>query len=433
MRFLGKAMSSVVQRGRYVVIGCLLAGAVVALAACGSSSKSSSSGASSGSSGGNTINIYSDLPLKQAVSAQSIPAVNGEKLALKQAGYKAGQWKVNFISMDDSTATSPTAYDLNVCQSDARRAATDSKAVVVLGPFNSGCAEVEIPITNQAGLGQVSMANTYPGLTTNDPGTSPGEPQKYYPTGKRTYLRIVPRDTIQGQAGLVAMKQLGCSRVAVADDKTPYGVGLATQIKLHGSQNGITVTSVTPVDPTSPNFRAYASSVKSQGANCVYTAFNPTGEVQLIKDINAAVPTAKIFGGDGVCSGAETNPAKGGIPKSVGPLFHCTVATQGLTAYPGGRSFLAAYKAAYGDSNPDPYSIYGYEAMKLALDTIAKLGAKGNDKSAVLAALFATKGYHGAIGTYGFDTNGDTTIKTYGLYKVGPDGNPEYVKGVTVS
>ena len=414
--------------------------AVLAIAACGSSSNSSSSSSTSSASGGSsgsssssgTIDIYSDLPLKGAVSAQTGPALNGEKLALSQAGGKAGQWKVNFISLDDSTATSPTNYDLNVCQANARKAATDPKAVYMVGPFNSGCAEVEIPITNQAGLAQVSPANTYPGLTTNDPGTAPGEPQKYYPTGKRTYLRIVPRDTIQGQAGLVAMKQQGCSRVAVADDKTPYGVGLATQIQLHGKANGIVVTGVTPVDPTSPNFRSYASSVKSQGANCVYTAFNPPGEVELVKDINAAIPTAKIFGGDGVCSGGETNPKTGGFPASIAPLFFCTVATQGLTTYPGGKAFLAAYKNAYGVSNPDPYSIYGYEDMQLALKTIAKLGAQGNSKAAVLSALFATKNYAGAIGTYGFDANGDTTLKSYGLYKVGPDGNPLFAKTITV-
>jgi branched-chain amino acid transport system substrate-binding protein len=366
------------------------------------------------------------------VSAQTVPALNGEKLALSQAGNKAGQWNINFVSLNDATATSPTNYDLNVCQANARKAATDPKAVYLVGPFNSGCAEVEIPITNQAGLAQVSPANTYPGLTTNDPGTASGEPQKYYPTGKRTYLRIVPRDTIQGQAGLVAMKQLGCTRVAVADDKTPYGAGLATQIQLHGKANGITVTGVTPVDPTSPNFRSYASSVKASGADCVYTAFNPPGEVQLVKDINAAIPTAKIFGGDGVCSGGETNPSKGGFPASIAPLFHCTVATQGLTTYPGGKAFLAAYKKAYGVSDPDPYSIYGYEDMQLALKTIAKLGAQGNSKSAVLAALFATKNYGGAIGTYGFDANGDTTLKAYGLYKVGSDGNPLFDKTITV-
>ena len=322
-----------------------------------------------------------------------------------------------------------------MCQANARKAATDAKAVYLVGPFNSGCAKVEIPITNQAGLAQVSPANTYPGLTTNDPGTSPGEPQQYYPTGKRTYLRIVPRDTIQGQAGLVAMKQQGCTRVAVADDKTPYGVGLATQIQLNQKKYGITVTGVTPLDPTAPNFRSYASTVKSQGANCVYTAFDPPGEVELVKDINAAVPSAKIFGGDGVCSGGETNPAKGGFPASIAPLFFCTQAAQGLTTYPGGKAFASAYKAKYGVAVTaiDPYAIYGYEDMQLALRTIAKLGAQGNSKAAVLKALFATKDHSGAIGTYGFDANGDTTLKSYGLYKVGANNNPEFDKTITVS
>src|SRR5581483_9461240 len=182
---------------RAISVGCALLAAALVIAACGSSKSSSSassgagsSGSSGGSSGGNTVDVYSDLPLKGAVSAQTVPALNGEKLALTQAGYKAGQWKINFISLDDSTATSPTNYDLNVCQANARKAATDPKAVYLVGPFNSGCAKVEIPITNQAGLAQVSPANTYPGLTTNEPGTAPGEPTKYYPAGTRTYLRI---------------------------------------------------------------------------------------------------------------------------------------------------------------------------------------------------------------------------------------------------
>jgi branched-chain amino acid transport system substrate-binding protein len=418
MRLLSRAMS-----------GCVTAGVVVALAACGSSStSSSSSGASSG--GANTIDIYSSLPLKGAVNAQSIPALNGEKLALSQVHYKVGQWKINFNSLDDSTATSPTNYDLNQCAADARKAATDPKAVYYVGEFNSGCTEVVLPILNQSGLPEMSPANTYVGLTTNDPGSAPGEPQKYYPTGKRNYLRIVPRDSVQGVAGLVAMKQFGCKRIAVANDKTPYGAGLATQIQLNHARFGLTLTGNTALDPTAPNYRAYASSLKAQGADCVYTAFNPPGEVELVKDINSALPTAKIFGGDGICSGGETNPAKGGFPKSIAPLFHCTVATQAITALPGGRAFLKAYKATYGVSSPDPYAIYGYEAMKVGLDTIAKLGPKGNDKAAVLAALFAVKSRHGAIGTYGFDANGDTTIKAYGLYKVGPDGNPEFLRSV---
>ncbi|MBV9808777.1 MAG: branched-chain amino acid ABC transporter substrate-binding protein, partial [Solirubrobacterales bacterium] len=347
------------MRFRSAVLAGAFAVAALAIAACGSSSsstKSPSSGGSSGSSsggGGKTIDIYSSLPLQGAVNVQTLPMVNGIKLALAQAGGKAGQFTVNYTSLDDSTATSAaTTCDVTQSEANARKAATDSKAVLYIGEFNSGCSKVTIPILNQAGVPQVSPANTYVGLTTNDPGSAPGEPQKYYPTGKRTYLRIVPRDSIQAKAGLAAMKSAGCTRVAVANDKTAYGAGLATQVQLHAKEVGITTTGDTALDPTSPNFRAYASSVKGQGVNCVYTGFNPTGEVELVKDINAAIPTAKVFGGDGVCTSAVTNPAKGGFPKSIAPLFFCTQPAEDLPVYPGGKAFLAAYKAAYGVANP---------------------------------------------------------------------------------
>jgi branched-chain amino acid transport system substrate-binding protein len=397
------------------------------IAACGSSSKTTTGASSSAK----TVDIYSSLPLQGAVNVDTIPMVNGIKLALAQAGGKAGQFTVNYISMDDSTATSAaTTCDVTQSEANARRAATDPKAIYYIGEFNSGCSKVTIPITNQAGLPQVSPANTYVGLTTNDPGSAPGEPQKYYPTGKRTYLRIVPRDSIQAKAGLIAMKAAGCTRVAVNNDKTAYGAGLATQVQLHAASEGITVTGNTALDPTSPNFRAYASSIKGQGVNCVYTAFNPTGEVELIKDINGAIPTAKIFGGDGVCITSVTNPAKGGIPKSLASLFFCTQPAQDLLAYPGGKAFVDAYKAKFGTAITDPYAIYGYEAMKLGLAKIASLGAQGNSKSALLSALFATKNFQGAIGTYSFDANGDTTLTAFGLYKVGPDGNTLFYKTV---
>ncbi len=126
MSFLGKAMR-----------GCLVVGSVVAISACGSSSSSSSSASSSaaasgGSSGGKTIDIYSSLPLQGAVNVQTIPVVNGIKLALAEAGGKAGQFKVNYISLDDSTATSAaTTCDVNQSQANARRAATDPKAVLL--------------------------------------------------------------------------------------------------------------------------------------------------------------------------------------------------------------------------------------------------------------------------------------------------------------
>jgi branched-chain amino acid transport system substrate-binding protein len=421
-----------------VMRGCLVLGTVAALSACGSSSSSSSSsstasasGAGSSSGGSKTVDIYSSLPLQGASTAQTDPMVNGIKLALSEAGGKAGSFTVNYQALDDSTAAAGK-WDPGQTAANARKVAADPKAVYYIGEFNSGASEVSIPILNQAGVSMVSPANTYVGLTTNLPGSAPGEPQKYYPTGKRNYLRIVPIDSIQAAADLIAMKQAGCTKVAVANDKEAYGAGLATLLGLEKAEYGVTITSNTGIDPTAPNFRSYASTIAGQGADCFFfSGIVSNGAVQITKDVHSALPKAKIFGPDGVCTDSYTSQSKGGVPASIYPLLECTVATQNLSAYPGGKQFLVAYKAKYGTANPDPYAIYGYEAMKLGLDTIAKLGAQGDSKSAVIAALFATTNRASVLGTYGFDKNGDTTLKSYGLYKVNSSGEPVFDKTIT--
>ena len=195
---------------------------------------------------------------------------------------------------------------------DARKAASDTKAVYYMGEFNSGASEVSIPILNEAGLPMVSPANTYVGLTTNQPGSAPGEPQKYYPTGTRTYLRIVPIDSIQAASDLLAMKQAGCTKVAVANDKEAYGQGLATLLGLEKGSYGVNIVSDTGIDPTAPNFRSYASTIKGQGADCFFFAgIVSNGAVQITKDVHAALPTAKVFGGDGVCTDSYTSAEEG--------------------------------------------------------------------------------------------------------------------------
>jgi branched-chain amino acid transport system substrate-binding protein len=410
-----------VIRKAVAVSAVVIVGGVLA-AGCGSSDDSGSGG---------TVDIYSSLPLQGASSAQTKPMVNGIKLALEEADNKAGDFDVEYTSLDDSTAAAGQ-WEPGATAANARKVAADTDAVYYIGEFNSGASEVSIPILNQAEIPQVSPANTYVGLTTDEPGSAPGEPDKYYPTGKRTYLRIVPRDSIQAAADLLAMKEAGCTKVAVANDKEAYGAGLAALLELEKGDYGVTITSNTGIDPQAANFRSYASTIASEGADCFFFAgIVSNGAVQLTKDVNAALPDAKIFGGDGVCTSSYTSEKEGGVPASITPLMECTVATLDLHAYPGGEEFLKAYQAKYGEANPDPYAIYGYEAMKLGLDTIADLGSDGSDKAAVLDALFATKDRKSVLGTYGFDSNGDTTLKSYGLYKVGSDGAPVFEKTLT--
>jgi branched-chain amino acid transport system substrate-binding protein len=410
---------------RKAIASCLIAGATVAIGACGG-------GGGGGGPSGNNLTIYSSLPLVGASTSQTKPLVNGEKLALDQAHDKAGQFNIKFVSLNDATAQAGE-WDPGQCASDARKAVSDSSTILYIGEFNSGCSEVTIPILNRAGIPQISPANTYPGLTFSYPGvTLAGEPEKFYPAGTRTYTRIVPNDIVQGASDLLAMKDAGCKKVALANDKEAYGTGLAAAIDHQKGLYNIDITSNTGINPKAPNFRSYASQVKSQGADCFFFAgLVATGAVELAKDINNALPTAKIFGGDGVCTSTYTNASQGGVPASMDHLIYCTVATRPLKSYPGGiNPFLPAYKKKYGVSSPDPYAIYGYEAMSLALSTIKSLGDKGNDRSAVRDALFNTKDRHSVLGTYSFDKNGDTTLKIYGLYKVGSDGNPVFDKSL---
>ena len=403
--------------------------ALAALAAAGCSS--SGTGGTAATTSGSTVDVYSSLPMQGSSSAQTIPMVNGIKLALSEAHDKAGDLNVKYTELDDSTAAAGK-WDPTQTAANAREAATDSKAVYYIGEFNSGASEVSIPILNAAGLTQVSPANTYVGLTTNLPGSAAGEPQKYYPSGTRNYLRIVPIDSIQAASDLMAMKQAGCSKVAVANDKEAYGTGLATLLELEKGMYGVNIVSNTGIDPTAANFRSYASTIASQGANCFFfSGIVSNGAVQITKDVNAALPAAKVFGGDGVCTSSFTEASQGGVPASIDKLIECTVATQNLVAYPGGKQFLAEYKAAYGVANPDPYAIYGYEAMQLGLQTIASLGANGGNRADVLKSLFALKNTASVLGTFGFNKDGDTTLKSYGVYKVAANGAPVFFETLT--
>jgi branched-chain amino acid transport system substrate-binding protein len=401
------------------------ASAASALSACGGSS-------SAGTTSQNVVDIYSSLPLTGASRSQSVPMANGMALALAQAHDRAGDFIVHYASLNDATA-SAGKWDPSQTAANARKATSDPKAVAYLGEFNSGASEISIPILNQAGIAQISPANSYVGLTTNEPGSQPGEPQKYYPTGKRNYVRIEARDTVQAAVLLQTFKHDGCRHVAIANDKEAYGGGLASLLEIQKRRFGINIVSNTGIDPTAPNFRSYAQTLAAKGVDCfMFAGIVSNGAVQITKDVHDAVPSARIYGDDGVCTGAYTNHTMGGIPAAIDPKVQCTVQTLDLPEYPGGRTFLAAYKAKFGNADPDPYAIYGYESMKLALDTIAGLGPRGNDRAAVVSALFHIRHRHSVLGTYGFDANGDITLKAYGLYDV-RGGNPAFERTVTPS
>jgi branched-chain amino acid transport system substrate-binding protein len=370
-----------------------------------------------GEGGARRVAIYSSLPESGVAGPQARAIERGARMALTDAGHKVGAHPVTFKRLDDARASTGAA-DEGRAEKNARRAAKDDRTIGYIGEFNSYASAVSIPILNRAGIAQVSPSNTFVGITSNAPGRHAGEPGKYYPTGRRTYARILPNDSVQAAALVTAARRHGCASVHVFNSGTTYSHGLSTTFVRTAKAVGLKVRRVVTYDPQAYDYRSPAAKVKSP---CVVM----TGEIEmhgarLLKDVHHAHPHVWVYGADAVCLNASSDEQRG-PPRSLAKRFRCTIAALDVEGFgPAGRKFFKRYAKRYGEARPDPYAIYGYESMALMLRSAKRaLGPGGRlRRRGVVTALFATRHRRSVIGTYSIDRHGDTTLRDYGLYRL---------------
>lgn len=392
--------------------GCIAAALSFGVTACGDDEEDGggTSGGTSGETSGSTnLTVYSSLPLQGDSRPQSESVVNGIKLALEEAGGKVGKFTIKYVSLDDATAAAGK-WEPGQVSANARKAAQDQSTIAYIGEFNSGASAISIPIMNQAGVLQVSPSNTYVGLTRVE-GADKGEPDKYYPSGKRNFGRVVPADHIQAAAQVSYQKENGCTKLYILNDKEVYGKGLADGVEKVAGEQGLEVLDNEGIDTKAANFRSVAQKIKSSGADCMFFGgITQNKGVQLWKDVHAENPSLKLFGPDGVAESAFSEK----IGSSAEKVTYITNPTLDPKLYPpAAQDFFATFEEKYGEK-PEPYAIYGYEAMKVALLAIQNAGDKGNDKAAVIDAFFKIKDRDSVLGKYSIDENGDTTLSDYG-------------------
>jgi branched-chain amino acid transport system substrate-binding protein len=345
--------------------------------------------------------VYSSLPMQGASRVQTAAVVAGARLALTDAGSP-----IKYVPLDDSTRRAANWTPERASQN-ARRAAQDQTTIGVIGAFNSGASAVMVPILNEAGIPVVSPSNTAIGLTRDGPGAIPGEPDKYYPTGKRNYFRLTPNDSVQGGALAQAMKDAGCRRIGSAHDKEIYGDGVSAWVRRYAKRLSLRVVATRATDP-GHGFAAAAGAFKHARADCVvYSGITANGAPRLLSTIGRALPKARFFASDGV---AESFFARE-VSRSVARRITITLDTLAPSAYPAAQAVLARAGA-----NPDPYFLYGYEAMRLYTDALAAVGPSTTAITHWLQT--SVKNRQSVLGTYSFDRNGDTTIKDFGLYRI---------------
>jgi len=417
-----------VRRG--IIVGGIVAIAVLALIAAGCGGSSSKSGSSTGSSGGggnaSTLpasscqGLYyegpgkpdyivpSDLPLQGSGRTQTIEMTNAIKFVLKQANFKAGKYNVGYQSCDDSTAQAGK-WDSSKCSANANAYAQNKSVIGVIGTFNSGCAEIEIPIENRAPdgpLGMVSPANTYVGLTHSGPGTAAGEPDKYYPNGKRNYIRMVAADDFQGAADAQFMKDQGAKSVFILNDKEAYGLGVATDTKNSANKLGLKIAGFTAWDPKASSYEAVATKIKQSGADWIYVGgLICENGAKLISDLKAGVPNAKLMAPDGFSDFTANGAAGAGMYITV-----AGVPPEKLTGT--GASFIKDFGAQIG-KKPNPYSAYAAQSMDVVLKAIEN---SDGTRAKVTDNLLHTKVTDGILGTFSINANGDTTRNPVTVY-----------------
>jgi branched-chain amino acid transport system substrate-binding protein len=356
---------------------------------------------------GNTVKIISSFPLTGSSVGQTQTIINGIKQALEEAKSSAcdGKLKIDYESLDDATAASGK-WDAGREAENANKAVGDPKVVAYIGTFNSGAAKIAIPILNQANLVMVSPANTAVGLT--KAGGEPGEPDKYYPTGKRNYARVVPADDLQGLAGANWAKSLGAKKVFVLDDQEIYGKGLADVFEASVKKLGMQVLGHEGIDSKATDYKALMNKIKALNPDLIYFGgITQNNGGQLIKDMRNVGMTpdkVKFMGPDGIFEQALIDAA-GKDAEGVYATFG-GIPPKELTG--AGKAWYEAYKKKF-NSEPEAYAAYGYEAAKVVISGIDK--ACKNDRVAVKDAILATKDFQGILGTWSFDANGDTTLK----------------------
>jgi branched-chain amino acid transport system substrate-binding protein len=384
-------------------VGALVAVAMLAFAAC------SGTGGGGGSKG--DIEIWSSLPRQGSSKAQTDTIVNAINMAIEEKGGTVGGYKIVYKDVDDSTAAAGK-WDEATEIKNANDAVANDKLMAYIGTFNSGAAKLSIPVLCAKGIAMVSPANTYPGLTKAGKGEA-DEPDKYYPGGcAHNYFRVVAADDLQGLAGAKWAAKLGAKNVYVLDDTELYGKGIADVFNKEAPGAGLTVLGRDGIDGKATDYKALAEKVKATNPDLVYYGgITQNNAGQLWRDLRDAMPSVKLMGPDGILE-QEWIDAAGDAAEGTYITFGGLPADK-LTGK--GADFVKNYNAKYPNNPPEAYTAYGYEAAGTVLAAIEKAAATNPAdmaalRAAVLKAISETKDYQGALGTWSFNAEGDTSL-----------------------
>jgi branched-chain amino acid transport system substrate-binding protein len=300
--------------------------------------------------GDGPLTIYVSAPLSGPRTADGRDVADGAALALEEAGGRTAGTEIRAKVLDGA---GPSGWHPVVVARNARRASEDSSTIAYLGELESGATRVSLPITNEAEIPQVSPGATAVDLTRTTP-LEPSAPERYQPSERETFARVIPDDEAAAEAAAGWASELGAARVsASAADDGDFAREMVRIFEAEARRLGLEV---------------------GPGAELRFVASEEEG-MRLSNAGERAVSSA--------------------LEASALP--------------PPGRRFASRFRQAYG-RDPGPYAAYGFEAMALLLDAIDRGADSDQIRQGVAEALLQTLNRDSILGRYSITADGDTTL-----------------------
>ena len=357
--------------------------------------------------GDGALTVYVSAPLNGPRAADGRATANGAKLALEQARGMAGQIRVRGVYLDD---TDGGDWSLAQTAANARRATADVTSIGYVGDLDSGATRVSLPITNQAGIAQVSPGSTAVDLTRLPPAGG-GGPERLLPSERETFARVVPDDEVQARAAALWAKRMGARNFAATSDRSDFGEILVKEFVVAAQRLGMR--------PFFPDPERRLVPRRPPSPEALYYGGLPQ-EPRLLAQVFDLARTANVFGSDALIDPVFLRTSAPFASR----LFLTSPFLDPALLPPRGQRFLRAYRSRFGRPAA-PAAAYGYEAMTLLLDAVRRAGDDGDDRRAVVDELLATPERRSVLGTYAIDANGDTTLDAVTGYRVA-DGLPVF-------
>jgi len=328
---------------------------------------------------------------------------NGVRLALDEAnaaGVMIGGRKVTFALQSEDDQADPKQGAI------VAQKLVDAKVAGVIGHMNSGTTIPASKLYSDAGVPQLSPSAT--AVT-------------YTHQGFNTAFRVIANDAQQGKVlGEYAVGKLGAKTVAIIDDRSAYGQGLADEFEKAAKAAGAQVVTREFTGTDKTDFNAILTSIKGKNPDLIFYGGMDVQAGPMLKQIKNLGITAKYLAGDGV-QNAELLKLAG----DAGEGAYASSPGLPLDQMPGGKGFADKYKAKY-NVEIQIYAPYAYDAANVVLAAMKK--ADSTDPAKYLPVL-KTITYQGVTGNIAFDENGDVKGGSISLYQV-KDGKWKYLETV---